>query len=74
MAGFSQQIAHDGPEPDSVSTGLPDWMSEELVSDTRRVWSNVYGRVISEDEAIGILRNVRRFAEALMQAKEEEKS
>ena len=41
------------------------WMSDELLAETRRVWSHAYGRVISEDEAVEILMNVKRFAELL---------
>jgi hypothetical protein len=37
----------------------------------RRVWSKAYGRVISDDEAIEILTNVRRLAEILLRAEEE---
>lgn len=46
-------------------------MSEELIDDTRRVWSTAYGRVISVDEAVEILTNVRRLAQAMMRAKQE---
>jgi hypothetical protein len=42
------------------------WMSDELVADTRRVWSKAYGRVISDDEVVEILTNVRKLAEVLM--------
>jgi hypothetical protein len=42
-------------------------MSDELIADTRRVWSSAYGRVISADEAVEILRNVRRYAEVFTQ-------
>ena len=47
------------------------WMSEELVADTRRVWSAAYGRVISADEAVEILMNVKRFAEVMLRAERE---
>jgi len=46
-------------------------MSVERVAETRRVWSMAYGRVISEDEAVEILTNVRRLAEVLLRAEEE---
>jgi hypothetical protein len=46
-------------------------LSDERISEARRVWSKAYGRVISSDEAVEILTNVRRLAEALLQAEEE---
>jgi hypothetical protein len=42
------------------------WMSDELVADTRRVWSKAYGRVISDEEVVEILTNVRKLAEVLL--------
>ena len=47
------------------------WLSDERVAETRRVWSKAYGRVISNDEAEEILMNVRRLAEVLLRAEEE---
>ena len=47
------------------------WMTDELIAETRRVWSPHYGRVISEDEAIEILHNVKRFVELLWSIKRE---
>ncbi len=47
------------------------WLSDERIAETRRVWSKAYGRVISEDEAVEILTNVRRLAEVLLRAEEE---
>ena len=48
-----------------------EWMSDQLIADTRRVWSAEYGRVISEEEAVEILSNVRRLADVLMRAQME---
>lgn len=48
-----------------------EWMSDELIADTRRVWSAAYGQVISADEALEILMNVRRLAEVLLRAQTE---
>lgn len=44
------------------------WIAQELFDETRRVWSKAYGRVITDDEVIEILVNVRRLAEALLYA------
>ena len=73
MAGFSTPIGHHGPEPDSVGVrplSVP-WLSDERIAEARRVWSKAYGRVISEDEAVEILTNVRRLAEVLLCAEQE---
>ena len=46
-------------------------MSDELIAETRRVWSPIYGRVISAEEAMEILVNVKRLADVLLRAKRE---
>jgi len=45
-------------------------LSAERIAEARRVWSKAYGRVISEDEALEVLTNVRRLAEILLRAEE----
>ncbi len=53
---------HDSPgRPRSLQ-----WITDELLAETRQVWSTAYGRVLSEEEAVEILRNVKRFAEAIL--------
>lgn len=47
------------------------WISDELLVKTIDVWSRNYGRPISEDEAVEILMNVKRFAEVLLEARKE---
>lgn len=76
LAGFPPPTGHHGPEP-----GPPDvrplsmqWLSDERITEARRVWSKAYGRVISVDEAVEILTNVRRLAEVLLRAEEEKQS
>ena len=44
-----------------------EWISDELIRDTQRVWSPRYGRDLSEEEAVEILMNVKRLAEALLE-------
>jgi hypothetical protein len=48
-------------------TNVPDTVEFEpsRITETQRVWSKVYGRQVSEQEAIAILRHVRRYAKAL---------
>ena len=47
------------------------WLSDERIDQARRVWSKACGRVISDDEAVEILMNVRRLAEVLLRAEQE---
>lgn len=48
------------------------WMTDELIDETRRVWSKAYGRVLAAEEAVEILMNVRRLAETMLRAQREE--
>ena len=75
LAGFPTTTGHHGPEPGSVAARplSTQWLSDERIAEARRVWSKAYGRVISEDEAIEILMNVRRLAEVLLNAEEEKR-
>jgi hypothetical protein len=47
------------------------WMTDELIAETQRVWSPHYGRELSRDDAVEILRNVKGFAEVLMAVQRE---
>ena len=49
----------------------PAWIPDALLAETVEVWSEAYGKPMTEDDAIEILRNVRRLAEALLDAKRE---
>jgi hypothetical protein len=68
LSGFPAENGHPVP----VSGAVPDrpaslaWMSDDLIAETQRVWSPHYGRELSRDDAVEILRNVKRFAEVLM--------
>lgn len=75
LAGFRAPTGHHGPEPGSVDTRplSTQWLSDERIAEARRVWSKAYGRLISDDEAIEILTNVRRLAEILLRAEEEKR-
>ena len=74
LAGFPPKTGHHGPEPDlaGVRPLSMQWLSDERIAEARRVWSKDYGRVISVDEAVEILMNVRRLAEVLLRAEQEE--
>ena len=73
MTGFLPPTGRHGPEPDLVGVRplSMQWLSDKRIAEARRVWSKAYGRVISEDEAVEILTNVRRLAEVLLRAEEE---
>jgi len=49
----------------------PAWISDALLAETIDVWTEAYERPVSEAEAIDILTNVGRLAEALLEAKQE---
>jgi hypothetical protein len=74
LAGFPTKNGHHGPEPDPADLRPLSmrWLSDERIAEARRVWSKAYGRVISVEEAVEILMNVRRLAEVLLRAEEEE--
>jgi len=67
-AGGSGDSGDSGGFPRSPSTA---WISDELLIDTVEVWSEAYGRPVSEPEAVEILMNVKRLAEVLFEAKQE---
>ena len=73
LTGLRAQIRHHRPKPDSVAVRplSTQWLSDERIAEARRVWSKAYGRVISEEETVEILMNVRRLAEILLRANEE---
>ncbi|MEX2170020.1 MAG: hypothetical protein WD851_11980 [Pirellulales bacterium] len=75
LTGFQGETRHHGPEPGSFAARplSTQWLSDERIDEARRVWSKAYGRVISEEEAIEILTNVRRLAELLVRAEEDKK-
>jgi hypothetical protein len=75
LTGFPLETGHNDPEPGPVTVRplSTQWLSDERIAEARRVWSKAYGRVISNDETVEILMNVRRLAEILLRAEEEGK-
>ncbi len=66
----------NGPHDQGPGTALerpprPAWISDALLAETIEVWSEAYGRPVSEEDAIEILTNVKRLGEALLDAKRE---
>ena len=51
----------------------PAWITDALLVETIDVWTEAYGRPVGGDEAVEILVNVGRLAEALLEAKREMK-
>ena len=49
----------------------PAWITDELLAETIDVWTQAYGRTVGGDEAVEILVNVGRLAEALLEARRE---
>ena len=74
VAGFPVPTRHHAGGPQSVTSGSAVWLSPERIAETRRVWSRAYGRVLSDTEAVEILANVRRLAEVLLIAHEEQQT
>ena len=76
QTGFPHDVEHHDPVPgaDSRRPLSIAWISDELIEETRRVWSPMYGRAISADEAVEILMIVKRFAEVLLRAGQQERS
>jgi hypothetical protein len=44
------------------------WITEDLIAEHRRVWSSRYRRIVTEQEAIEIIMNIKRFAETVLDA------
>lgn len=47
------------------------WIPDDLLAETIELWSESYGRLISEDEAVEILMNVKRMGELLIRMRRE---
>ena len=72
QSGLSRGHEEDGDPAGNGPQARPAWMSQQLIEETRRVWSGVYRRIVPESEAVEILASVRRFAEAVLEARKEE--
>jgi hypothetical protein len=65
---------HSRPDVAPVSVAGPPrplseaWITDELVAETRRVWSRHLGRIVTDEEAIEMLVNVRNAALAILRA------
>ena len=48
-----------------VPAGAPDWITQELIEETIRVWQPYYAELLSPEEAVTMIRNVGRLFQAL---------
>ena len=46
------------------------WISDDLIEETRRVWSSLYEREVTEFEAVEMSMNVKRLAEVLLKQRQ----
>lgn len=64
---FPDNQHHDAAPPAGAGRPLSlAWITDDLLRQTREVWSEAYGRSVSEDEAIEMLLNVKRLAEVML--------
>jgi hypothetical protein len=70
MTGFLAVSSADGalPERELERPACPEWVTDDLLDRTREVWSNAYGRPVTEEEAVEMLINVKRLVWATMRA------
>ena len=67
LTGLARPPEDHGPDlPLSLA-----WISEDLIEETQRVWSKTYGRVITRNEAVEMLVNVKHVALVFMDARNE---
>ncbi|MGC1274143.1 MAG: hypothetical protein WBC44_10590 [Planctomycetaceae bacterium] len=71
MPGLPPPVKQHGSVPDTCAARPLSlaWITDELLDVTRQVWSPLYGRELSIDEATEILINVQRFAEVLLKTR-----
>lgn len=50
------------------------WITDELIEKHQRLWSKRYQRDITREEAIEIIMNIKRFAEAVLKMDQGETS
>ncbi len=55
----------EGAAASIVPAGAPDWITQELIEATIRVWQPYYAEILSPEEAVTMIRNVGRLFTAL---------
>ena len=64
-----EQLVSDGTA--GGRTPSTAWITDEWIERAIDVWSEVYGRPISEDEAVEILVNLKRLIDVMLKARKE---
>jgi hypothetical protein len=55
----------DGAASGIVPAGAPDWITQELIEATIRVWQPYYAELLTPEEAVTMIQNVGRLFSAL---------
>lgn len=50
---------------ENTESAIPEWIDENLIVETMRVWSPRYGHALTTDEAVEILLAFGRLVDAL---------
>ncbi len=81
MPATVQRFSPDGPEPTGQSLNLEaqcdsfdgdrtplnmEWITEELLARTQDVWGRYLQRHVSKEEAMEMLTNIKRIADAFL--------
>jgi len=74
LTGFKPAREEDDPTENRRRTPVSEWVDDELLAYTRRVWSKYHGRVVSTDEALEMLMNVKRLAEVIVAIRKRRRS
>ena len=72
IAGFQGEpepsVSPDGHRPLSM-----DWITDDLLRATLAAWSARYEQPLTSDDAVEILMNVKRFSEALLASRKDQR-
>ena len=60
-----QRKAETSIDATSRPLATPEWITSDLIRDTQDVWSPMYGRLVSEEEAVEMLLNVSHLYDVL---------
>lgn len=55
----------EGAASSIVPAGAPDWITQELIEATIRVWQPYYAEILSPEEAVEMIQSVGRLFQAL---------
>lgn len=66
------EVQGQGESPEETTAGgrplALAWITDDLIKEHQRIWSRMYRRVITEEEAVEIIMNIRGFAEAVLES------